>query len=122
MSPALALRLWRVAAAVVTAAVLLLLVLPGDHLPVHPLTGLDKLAHLASYLLIGLTWHRAGVRPAWILGLGLLLALGTEAAQGTLARGREPEVLDAAANVAGLVLGTGASWLAARNREGNGRR
>lgn len=104
-----ALRLWRIAAVAVTVTVLLLLILPGHRLPGTSVAGLDKLAHLASYVLIGLTWHRAGLPVRWVLGLGLAMAVGTELAQETVAVGREADVRDFLANTAGLVLGVGAS-------------
>lgn len=114
MGPVLALRLWRVAAVATTAAVLLLLLLPGHRLPVASLARLDTLAHAASYVLIGVTWHRAGVPVRWLLGLGLLMAVGTEVAQGTLASGRSAELGDVAANIAGLLAGVAASWAVGR--------
>lgn len=109
MSPARTLLLWRIAAVTVTVTVLVLLFLPGHRLPATGVAGLDKLAHLGSYLMIGLTWHRAGLPARWVLALGLALAAGTELAQGTLARGRQADVRDLIANAAGLVLGLGTS-------------
>lgn len=109
MSPALVLRLWRIAAVVVTSVVLVLLLLPGHRLPAAAFTGLDEVAHLGSWALVGLTWHRAGLPMRWVIGLGLALAGGTELAQGTLVPGRQPDVRDLVANVVGLAAGVALS-------------
>ena len=102
----------------VTGLILVVLLAPGDRLPVTSLTGLDKVAHVASYVLVGLTWHRAGLPARWVLLLGAALAAGTEGAQELMAVGREGDPWDLAANAAGLALGVGASSVVERRGGG----
>lgn len=112
MTPDLVQRLWRAVAVGVTAVLVVLLLAPPSRLPVGSLTDVDGWVHLVAYLLVGLSWHRAGLRPAWVLALGLALAGGTEAAQDVMGWGRQADPSDLAANVVGLLLGLGGSLVA----------
>jgi VanZ family protein len=78
---------------------------------------LDKLVHAVLFFAFGLLWTRA-VAPArqarTIFVAGVLLAVGTELAQGSSLVDRDPDVLDALADVVGLVVGIASYRLAPR--------
>jgi VanZ family protein len=76
-------------------------------------TGLhqgDKLTHLAGYAILMFWWAQLVTRQRWRLaGAVILFGVAVEFLQGFTPT-REPDVLDALANSAGVLLG----WLAAR--------
>lgn len=103
-----------------TAVLLILCLLPRHLTPERrssapPVPHLDKVVHCAMFLAFGLLWARA-VAPArqarTILLVGAMLAVGTELAQGLPFVGRDPDVLDALADIAGLVAGVASYRLA----------
>ena len=109
-------RLWRVAAIGLTCAVVVACLLPADDLPQVPGNGFDKLQHLFAFVLLGFCWHRSGAGLYGTLAVGLLLAAGTEVGQTLMREGRTGEVLDALADLAGLLVGVGVSWWLGRCR------
>jgi VanZ family protein len=73
---------------------------------------LDKLVHLAAFAGFGLLWKRVspGRRTGiMILAAGALLAIISELGQAMPVVGREPDVLDAIADVLGVLIGICAS-------------
>lgn len=69
---------------------------------------LDKAAHATMFLAFGLLWARVALpsrQVRLVLLAGLLLAVGTELAQGLPPVDRDPDLLDALADVAGLLAG-----------------
>lgn len=97
------------------AAHLLVLYLPGDDVPApaFEVPGLDKLVHVFAFgvpallavLLVRRLW------PALVL---LVHAPVSEALQAALAQGRSGDPADVAADVVGVVLGTGLALVLAR--------
>jgi VanZ family protein len=80
----------------------------------------DKAAHLAMFAGFGLLWTRAvgpTRRVRMVLLIGVMFAVGTELAQGLVVVDRDPDLLDALADVAGLAAGIAsyrfAPWLSA---------
>lgn len=72
----------------------------------------DKIAHVTTYLLLTLVISR--ILPLWkTIVLLLLLSILTELAQ-TVIPNRSPQVLDAVANIAGVLIAVGISWLTKR--------
>lgn len=73
-----------------------------------PPPGSDKLGHLLAYALLA-AWaaliFRRGAALAWALLALVLLGCGLELAQGLLTRSRSMELLDALANMLGVLLG-----------------
>lgn len=69
----------------------------------------DKVVHLAMFAVFGLLWMR--VQPSsrstamFVFLAGVGLAIGTEVAQGLPLIARDPDPLDALADVAGTVVG-----------------
>lgn len=106
---------WRLAAAVGwTILILILVTIPDPDLPDADLPQLDKIAHFALFAGFGWLWMRSlpiklDRRFKLILFAGLAYAVLTELYQGILPYGRQPDVLDAAANLAGLLSGAGFS-------------
>ena len=73
---------------------------------------LDKLVHAGMFLCFGALWMGAlrgppRTRTGRVVILGLLFAAATEVGQGLLPTGRTPSVLDAGADMLGLLLGIG---------------
>ena len=69
---------------------------------------LDKLVHFGLFAVFGLLWTRAlapSPRRRAVLVIGALLAAGTELAQGLVVVDRDPNLLDALADLAGLAGG-----------------
>lgn len=69
---------------------------------------LDKVVHFSLFAVFGLLWTRVfapSSRQRDVLVIGVLLAIGTELAQGLVVVDRDPNVLDALADLAGLVAG-----------------
>lgn len=70
----------------------------------------DKFVHLASYATLMFWWAQLVVRRRWRLALAVILyGIVIEGLQG-LTPNRQPDVFDALANSAGVLIG----WLAAR--------
>jgi VanZ family protein len=87
---------------------------PWSGLAARPRWGdesqLDKLAHLLGYALLMFWWAQLVVQKRWKLAVAVVLfGIAIELLQG-LTPERQPDPLDALANVAGALLG----WLAAR--------
>ena len=103
--------IWRRVAAVLwTLIIVVLCTLPGENFPDVHLISADKLAHFGIFAIFAWLWliaSRSDQRPRiWrVLIAGLAFAGLTEVYQGLLPFGRDPEVLDALANSAGLLFG-----------------
>jgi VanZ family protein len=70
----------------------------------------DKLVHLAGYAVLTFWWAQLVIRQRWKLAITVVLfGAAIELLQG-LTPARQPDLLDALANSAGVLLG----WLAAR--------
>jgi VanZ family protein len=98
-------QLWIATSAGLVAAVVYASLKP-DFGPAVP-AGFDKLEHMSAYLLLTV-WFAGLYPPAAFRRIGAaLLALGVclEVMQGLMHMGRSAEVLDAAANAAGIGLG-----------------
>ena len=115
----------RLLAGAYTALVLFAILAPPYLLPfpekTHESTGLmaqaDKVVHAGIFFGFAWAWTWAGPardrgRAARLLAAGIALAVATELGQGLSVIGRDPNFLDALADVAGLGLGIGAAWLA----------
>ena len=75
----------------------------------------DKLVHLSFFALAWWLGVKAGLRPGWRLGLGLLLyGASMELAQAFLSAGRGAELKDVVADGIGLLLGAALTRWAAR--------
>ena len=101
----------RLSFAIGIIAVTWLSLTPPDALPEIHLW--DKLQHLIAYgaLAICGTVGFQGRRPQLIVGIGLMvLGCGLEVAQAVIP-GRNPSVIDAVANFAGITLGMTATWI-----------
>lgn len=89
--------------------------IPGRFFPEDPSAGslieiphLDKAVHFGMFFLFALLWLRAGTgsgRSGRVLACGIGLAAATEVAQGLPFVERDPEVLDALADAAGVISG-----------------
>ena len=113
-------------AAAWTIVILFLCWLPSHVMPVpeggHHIPHLDKFVHAGMFAVFGSlwTWAGRGKRDAGRVALvGLVLAVVTELGQGTSLVHRDPDVLDAMADLAGTALGIGfglwmARWLPGR--------
>jgi len=98
-------RLWRSVAVAMTLAILVLLLLPASSLPSTSVTVSDKVVHGILFLVWTVVCLRSGLGSGPVVLLGLVLAVGTEAGQGLMHVGREADVADAAADLAGVLLG-----------------
>jgi VanZ family protein len=81
-----------------------------DNKTIH-MFQLDKVAHVALFLGFAWLWMDAAWsrrRVAWVLGIGLLLAVVTEIGQGSALVGRDANLLDLLADLLGLILGVAA--------------
>lgn len=101
-------RLWRMMGWLGLIITLLLSLLPpvqmesGDHA--------DKIVHLTGYALLMFWWAQVITHQRWKLAVAVVLfGLAIEGLQG-LTPNRMPDLLDALANSAGVLIG----WLAAR--------
>ncbi len=69
----------------------------------------DKVVHLAMFAVFGLLWMRAcpesRSKATFIFAAGVVLAIGTELAQGLSLIARDPDPLDALADVVGTAIG-----------------
>ena len=98
-------RLWAAAATLITAAILVGCFLPRLRLPSPPGLAFDKVLHLGAFAALAFAWHRAGVRRRHAILIAAALALVTEGGQALFVRGRSGDLLDAAADLAGALLG-----------------
>lgn len=83
--------------------------IPSDSLPSYKIIGIDKLAHFAQYLILGLLVNRwlkrmdlKGRKCIYVYGLLLILAIIDELHQ-VYIPGRSVSVYDCLANGSGLV-------------------
>ena len=112
-----------VRALVWTLGILVAVTVPAATVPTAPPDiGIDKGVHLVMFAGFGWLWMRAlQERSLWwrglvVGGVGLALALGTEALQHVALLTRQGSLYDALANGLGLVLGMGGgAW---RSRQG----
>jgi VanZ family protein len=100
--------------------VVALLWMPPPDVPKLRLPGLDLLVHFVLFMTLGLLWRASGLGPITVIVGAGLLALVTELAQGFLPWPRTPSGLDAAADVAGAVVGVLLWHRIARAREHSG--
>lgn len=105
-----------------TVALLAGLAIPSSGLPDIQIKNLDKIAHLLLFFVFGILWMGAlrlelRTRMAVVIGIGILVAIGTELMQGMLPFERQPDHLDVVADVIGLVIGVGTYRALARRRQ-----
>lgn len=101
-------RLWRAAGWLGIALTLVFSLLP----PVLDISGghTDKLVHLTGYAVLMFWWAQLIVGKRWKLAVAIVLfGIAIELLQG-LTPNRQPDLLDALANSAGVLIG----WLLAR--------
>lgn len=101
-------RLWWVAGWIGVALTLAASLLP----PALDTSGshADKLAHLLGYAVLTFWWAQLVIRRRWRLAIAIaLLGAAIELLQG-LTPNRMPDLLDALANSAGVLLGWLAAW------------
>jgi VanZ family protein len=108
----------RVLALVWTACIVVGLTLPGTALPSTNLWEFDKLIHAGLFFVLTLLWLSALTRGRLDRGMAVLavilaFSVLTELYQGMLPFGRQADMLDAAADSAGAVVGF-ALWFPAR--------
>lgn len=77
---------------------------PPADVPSSP-AGVDKVVHLALFLLLALTGRWAGIRRSALAGVLVLYAAVSEVIQGLDAVGRDASVVDWLADVAGVFAG-----------------
>ena len=101
--------------------VLVIMSIPGNHIPNVPQVNLDKLVHLAVFGLLFLLFARAGYTPTFTALGCIAFGIATEVWQHYVAVGRFGDVYDAIADVLGVLLAWAAwSWIErrqARQRE-----
>ena len=100
MTPRVALAL----AVAWTAFLFVMISVPGSEFGVPP-PGVDKLAHVAFFLVGAVLWRRAGRSERWVAVAGLAYAVLTEVWQHAVVPGRVGDPIDALANALGLALG-----------------
>jgi VanZ family protein len=102
-----ALRKYRLATSLATAAVLIAILIPGDELPKVEAPGLDKVVHVLLFgcwaLALRFDWNRLRAAPFLLLAAGAIFALATEFIQ-LFVPLRSFDLLDMAADVAGVAL------------------
>lgn len=116
-SPVITSRRWTLLAIAATAVVILLCLTPKAYVPPGEALGStvphqDKIAHVILFAGFGICWAMAVRKPgrfwqrgAIVLVAGIALGIGTELAQGIPIVNRDPDVLDAVADIAGAILG-----------------
>lgn len=82
--------------------------IPGKDIPSIDIVSFDKFAHFSIFAGYGWLWMWAlrgalASRMKWVLTSGMAYAIFTEIYQGFLPFERQPDPLDALANMAGLV-------------------
>ena len=108
----------RVLAVLWTTFILVGLTLPGSTFPQSRLLEFDKLVHLVLFMVLALLWLPALSRGRFDRGLAILsmlvaFSILTEIYQGLLPFGRQADMLDAAADAVGALVGF-VVWLIAR--------
>ena len=98
-------HLWVAAAVLVTAAILIACFLPNVEVPGPPDVPLDKVFHLLAFAAFTFAWRRAGTVQWGTLLAAVLLAALTEVGQALFVPTRTGDVMDAAADLAGALLG-----------------
>lgn len=99
-------------------AVLAACSVPGEHLPRGPIWSFDKVIHILMFIPIGALWLRAAPERAVSILLGAAaFAVGIEVWQQLPFVGRTMDLVDAAADVVGAVLGMGIERVWSRHRE-----
>lgn len=103
----------KVLASLWTAALLVACLYPIPHVrrwehkqPSHKITLVDKVAHMILFAGFGTLWLNTGrSKPPWksVLCIGIVLAVGTEVLQGLPVIDRDPDPLDALADLLGLI-------------------
>jgi VanZ family protein len=98
-------RLWVVLSAVIVALIVYVSLAPAISLPLPSYS--DKAEHFAAYcgLAVWFTGLYARAQYWRVVAALLALGLGLEIAQGVMALGRSAELLDMAANAAGVGVG-----------------
>jgi VanZ family protein len=99
-----------------TVVVLVMLWSPPPPPPEIEIPYYDLYVHFVLFFGIGGAWRFAGLATRHTLAGGTLFAVVTELVQGVLPWPRTPDVLDVAADVAGLVVATGVMALLVRAR------
>jgi VanZ family protein len=105
----------------VTAATLVLLLMPARYVPAATISHQDKLEHLALFALLAALWRAAGTPIAATIASAIALAVASELAQAAMAIGRVGDIDDAIADLAGTLLGVAAwgaasAWWSSRSR------
>jgi len=105
-------RLWIALSTVLLAAVFFVCLQPGPGFPAP--AGLDKVEHLAAYVLLALWFTGLVARGRyWVVATGLLmLGLLIEVLQWRMNLGRSAEGLDMLANTLGVGIGIAIALLA----------
>jgi VanZ family protein len=106
-SPSAGRGLFRFLAVAATAGVVGLMLLPARDVPGLGVPGLDKVAHVGTFLALGVLWRLAGLRWGAVLALALLLAVTTEILQAALPLGRTADALDGLADMVGVFCAPG---------------
>ena len=102
---------WPVAAVGATAGILVGTLLPATEMPDFTEAPYDRWLHVVAFAAWAFTGRRAGLGRRWTLGLGIGLALLTEAAQGILPLGRSCDPIDGLADLAGTLVGLAGAGL-----------
>lgn len=91
--------------------------LPGRHLPSGKIIGLDKLAHIAVYFILGILVNRllrgmkVSVKNVWWIYLILVTSAALDELHQFIIPQRYVSVWDFVANAAGLALAFAAYWI-----------
>lgn len=91
-----------------TLLILVACTIPGKDIPSINIVSFDKFAHFSIFAGFGWLWMWAlqgtlASRLKWVLVSGIAYAIFTEIYQGFLPFEREPDPLDALANIVGLI-------------------
>jgi VanZ family protein len=89
----------------ITVGIVVLCLLPHQAIPEVGPRQTDKVVHVAMFLVFAMAWRRAGAGVLGTIVAGLVLAGATEGLQGILPIGRTADLLDVAADAAGLAAG-----------------
>lgn len=106
---------WRWVFALVVAVSVVVLFMPGSHVP-HAPNGVDKVVHCTLFLTLCVTGLLAGSRGRWLVPILLAYAVASEFIQTVPILQRDFSVWDIAADWAGVLLGTLALAWARRGR------
>ena len=113
-------RLWLGLWLGMIAGVVVVSLIPPPPLPAVAFDGIDKVEHVLGYFALSAMGSAlfARMRTRARIAAGLVaLGIGLEIAQGQFTAMRQPELLDAAANTVGVLLGClGTIWAGALQR------